>query len=117
MSWCANVPGRSAVRICPVDWELAAWGAPLYDLAFLTDAVSTSQGGALWDAYEKEAAGCGVPVPPRDELRHVVACVRLLKTLKALSECVSWAFPERKVVRLVALAEAAARDTLTGPTS
>jgi aminoglycoside phosphotransferase (APT) family kinase protein len=104
----------SSARICPIDWELAAWGAPLYDLAFLSDAVAPSQRVLLWDSYAEEAARCGVSVPPRDELRHVVDCFRLHKTLKALSECVSWAFPERKVARLVAMAEAAASDAIDG---
>jgi aminoglycoside phosphotransferase (APT) family kinase protein len=97
----------SSTRICPIDWELAAWGASLYDLAFLTDAVAPSQREQLWDAYEYAAASYGLSVPQRAELRHVVECLRLVKTLKALSECVSWGFPERKVVKLVGMAEAA----------
>jgi aminoglycoside phosphotransferase (APT) family kinase protein len=98
--------GGAAARICPIDWELAAWGAALYDLAFLTDAAAPSWWEPLWDAYTDEAGRCGVAVPPREELRHVVDCFRLLKTLKALSECVTWGFPERKVVKLVGMAEA-----------
>jgi aminoglycoside phosphotransferase (APT) family kinase protein len=102
--------GGSAPRICPIDWELAAWGASLYDLAFLIDA-GPSRRELLSDAYAREAARCGVSVPPREELWHVVDCFRFLKILKALSECVSWGFPERKVAKLVGMAEAAS-DTL-----
>jgi len=96
----------ASVRVCLIDWELAAWGAALYDLAFLTDAAAPAWWEPLWDAYTDEAGRCGVAVPPREELRYVVDCFRLLKTLKALSECVTWGFPERKVVKLVGMAEA-----------
>jgi aminoglycoside phosphotransferase (APT) family kinase protein len=98
--------GDASLRICLIDWELAAWGASLYDLAFLTDAAAPAWWEPLWDAYTDEAGRCGVSVPPREELRHVVDCFRLLKTIKALSECVTWGFPERKVVKLVGMAEA-----------
>ena len=99
----------STVRICPVDWELAACGATLFDLAFLTDAADPSWHELLWDAYDAEAARHGIPVPPRDVLRQVVTGFRFHKTLKALSECVSWGFPERKVARLVGMAKALSR--------
>lgn len=97
--------GGEPPRVCPVDWELAASGAPLYDLAFLSDGFRPPKLDSLRDAYRAEAARYQLAVPGREEMCRVVDGVRLHKTLKALSECVAWSFPERTVVKLVGMAE------------
>lgn len=96
-------------RVCPVDWELAACGAPLYDFAFLADGCRPPKLDALWNAYREGAARYGLSVPPREEVQYLLDCFYLHKVLKALSEAVSWRFSEQTVGKFVALAEGTAR--------
>ncbi len=93
------------MRVCPIDWELAAWGAPLYDLAFLSDGFRPPRLDMLWDAYRQHAAQYHLVVPDRADMRRVVDCFRLHKIVKSLSECVSWNFPESTIAKLVQLGE------------
>jgi len=97
--------GATPARICPIDWELAACGAPLYDLAFLSDGFQTPQREILWDAYRQQAEAHGLQVPATKELQHIIDCFRLHKTLKSLSESASKQFPEKTVAKLVGIAE------------
>ena len=92
-------------RVCPVDWELAACGAPLYDFAFLADGARPPKLDALWAAYRDGAGRHGLPVPPREDVQYLLDCYYLHKVLKTLSESASFRFPERTVTRLVTLAE------------
>ncbi len=93
-------------RVCPVDWELAAWGSPLYDLAFLCDGFRAPRLHTLWDAYLDQLAAHGGPVPVLEELPRVVECFRLHKQVKSLSDSVRLEFPAHSVAKLVGLAEA-----------
>jgi hypothetical protein len=97
------------LRICPIDWELAAVGAPLYDLAFITDGFKPPERDRLWGAYREQAAAWNLTVPNREEMRYVVDCFRLHKILKSLGE--SWAkrFPAATVAKLVEMAEGLGR--------
>jgi hypothetical protein len=54
--------GRSSepTRICPTDWELAAFGRSAYDLAFICDDLRSPKLDALFDAYEREVESSGV---------------------------------------------------------
>ena len=36
-------PDAEQLRICPVDWELAGIGSPLYDFAFFADGFESQQ--------------------------------------------------------------------------
>ena len=98
------------VRVCPIDWELAAFGAPLYDLAFLSDGFEPPRLDLLWDAYRQQAARYRVSVPDQEEMRYLVDCFRLHKIIKSLSESVSWKFPENTVTRLVGMGEELSRQ-------
>jgi aminoglycoside phosphotransferase (APT) family kinase protein len=92
-------------RVCPTGWGQAAIGAPLYDLAFLSDRCEPPLLDRLWDAYGAEAAGCGLPLPDREDMRYIVDCFRLHKVIQSLSESVDWGFRERSVTELVARGE------------
>ncbi len=98
-------PSAEPIRICPTDWELAALGAPLYDLAFLSDGFRPPRREMLWDAYRQQARQYGVSVPDNEELRYVVDCFRLHKIIKSLRESVRKHFPEGTVAKLVGLGE------------
>jgi hypothetical protein len=92
-------------RICPTDWELAAFGRAAYDLAFICDGFELPRLDALLDAYEYEAERGGVPVPDRDELRHEVDCFRLHKTISSLGHLRQWERPAETAAKVVASAE------------
>src|SRR5205085_4484131 len=93
--------GSRPPRVCPTGWGLAALGAPLYDLAFLSDGCDPATLDRLWDAYGAEAAGCGLSLPDREDLRYVVECFRLHKIIQALSESLEWGLRERPVAGLI----------------
>src|SRR6266536_71501 len=93
------------VRICPTDWELAAFGRSTYDLAFVCDGVRSPRLDELFDAYEREAESSGVSLRDRDELRHEVDCFRLHKTINSLGHLRQWPHPAETAAKVVATAE------------
>ncbi|MEJ2204616.1 MAG: aminoglycoside phosphotransferase family protein [Gemmatimonadota bacterium] len=95
--------GAVPPRVCPVDWELAAWGARLYDLAFLANGCGSPDLDTYWDAYGEGAAAYGMTVPALEEVRVVLDSFYLHKLLKSLSECVDRSFPDSTVATLVEL--------------
>jgi hypothetical protein len=96
------------VRICPTDWELAAYGRSTFDLAYICDGFTPPRLDELFDAYEREAASFGVDLRGRDELRHEVDCVRLHKTINSLGDVHQWPRPAETAAKVVATAEALA---------
>jgi Phosphotransferase enzyme family len=103
-------------KVCPTDWELAALGAPLYDLAFLSDSCEPATRDRLWNAYEAEATGCGLALREREDMRYVVDCFRLHKVIKSLSESLDRGFPERTVAKLIEFGERLSNLVLASPT-
>ncbi len=93
------------VRICPTDWELAAFGRSTYDLAFVCDGFRSPRLDELFDAYEREAESSGVSLRDRDELRHEVDCFRLHKTINSLGHLRQWPHPAETAAKVVATAE------------
>ncbi len=94
-----------SLRICPIDWELAAFGSPLYDLAFLSDGFESPRLDLLWDAYRQEAEKYDISVPNREEMRFVVDCFRLHKVINWLSQSLDRQYPEEEVAKLVGIGE------------
>jgi aminoglycoside phosphotransferase (APT) family kinase protein len=99
------VPSSEPPRICPTDWELAAFGRSTYDLAFICDGFRPPRLDALFDAYEREAQGSGLPMRGRNELRHEVDCFRLHKTINSLAHLDQWECPAETAAKVVATAE------------
>ncbi len=104
--WHVLVDGE---RVCAVDWELAALGATLYDLAFFTDGVESPLRERIWEAYRAAAAEHHVPIPDRPEMRQLIDCFRLHRIFDWLSRSVEKEYPEQKVAALVERAEAMSR--------
>lgn len=96
---------QEPVRVCPIDWELAALGATLYDLAIFTDGVEPQTRDHMWDAYRQAAAGYNLPIPDRAHMRYIVDCFRLHRIFDWLSRGVEKQFSEKKVTKLVDQAE------------
>ena len=97
--------GAAGQRICPVDWELAAVGAPLYDLAFLSNEFQPPARDRLWGAYLEAVGESYRPARGRAEMHYAIDCFRLHKILKSLSEAYEKSFPEGTVAKLVGRAE------------
>jgi hypothetical protein len=96
---------QEPVRVCPIDWELAALGATLYDLAIFTDGVEPQTRDRIWDAYRQTAAGYNHPIPDRAHMRYIVDCFRLHRIFDWLSRGVEKQFSEEKVTKLIDQAE------------
>jgi len=92
-------------RICPTDWELAAFGRSTYDLAFVCDGFRPPRLEALFDVYERQAENSGFPVRDRTDLRHEVDCFRLHKTINSLGHLHQWERPAETAAKVVTAAE------------
>ena len=84
-------------RVCVVDWELAAIGSPLYDLARLCDGYRGARLDHLLDSYGREAAAQGVPVPDRERMVEVLDCFCLHRVVKAISHALEKGRTQRQV--------------------
>jgi hypothetical protein len=94
------------VRICPVDWELAAVGPQLHDLACLANEVDHRPTiERFCEAYAEEAGASGLPVPGTDEMLADLDRLRLHRVLRSLARSAEWAYPDDAVTRLVVKAE------------
>lgn len=92
-------------RICPVDWELAAYGATLYDFAFLADGFKPPRLEILWEAYLSQLSPDPSHLQDTGEMGFILDCFRLHKVIKSLGDSVTWKFPEETVVKLVSMVE------------
>ena len=95
-------------RICPLDWELAAIGSPLYDLAVFVDGFDAPELDRLLDAYTHEARAHGAAIPEGRELRRTIDCFRLHRVVNNLSRAERSGYAEADVAKLVRRAEAIA---------
>lgn len=100
--------GANPVRICPVDWELAALGSRVFDLASLCDGFRPPELHRIWDAYGEEAANAGLATPAGDRLRHLVDCFRLFRVVAWLGGAAEKRYPPSGVERLLERGEALA---------
>jgi hypothetical protein len=93
------------LRVCPTDWELAAFGSALYDFSFLVDGFNPPQWDRLWEAYRQSAAKYSIPVPEMDEMRYIVDCFGLHKIMNWLSQALDREYLEKDVAKLVRMGE------------
>ena len=101
-------------RICPVDWEQAAIGSALYDLALISDGFEPPALDQFLEAYRQEAIKHSVALPEREELRHVVTCFRLFMAINLLSRAHQRNFSERKIAKIIDLLEKLDRLVFAG---
>ncbi len=92
-------------RFCPVDWELAALGSGIYDLAFFADGFKGSRLDQVLDAYRETAVQHGAEVPSRDDLGYLVNCFRLHKVFNWLGQSVVRGYSADDVVKLTEMAK------------
>jgi hypothetical protein len=91
-------------RVCILDWEEAAYGPPLLDLAYLLDGIEPPTLDPLLDAYVAEARVYDLPLPPRRDMKYVIDCFRLHMTLTMLGQAVLKGYKEKDVAKLLAIA-------------
>lgn len=94
------------VRICPVDWELAAVGPQLHDLACMVNEVDDPPTiERFCQAYAEGAGAFGLAVTWTDELLAELDRLRLHRVLRSLARAAEWAYPDSAVTILVTKAE------------
>jgi aminoglycoside phosphotransferase (APT) family kinase protein len=92
-------------RVCILDWEEAAVGAPLFDVAYLLDGFEPPTLDRFLDAYRRGASAYGLALPPPGEMKYVVDCFHLHMTVNSLSQAVLKGYKERDVAKLLGIAE------------
>jgi aminoglycoside phosphotransferase (APT) family kinase protein len=81
-------------RVCPIDWELAAVGPGLLDLAALTAGTWTAaERDAIALAYRSALADAGRPVPPIPEFLESLNWCRLHVAMHWLGWAENWQAP------------------------
>jgi hypothetical protein len=89
---------RRAVRICPVDWEMAAFGPSLIDLASLTAGWAESKQRALARAYLSATGygnGAHRKTIPSKEFNVDLDCCRLHLAMRMLGWSDRWTPPSQ----------------------
>lgn len=99
-------------RLCPVDWESAALGASLFDLAYLAYGFTSPQLEEIIEVYRDQASEYGISIPTRDEVVHLINCYCLHRNMEWLSSAWDEEFSQELVVNLVDRAERLARMVL-----
>jgi aminoglycoside phosphotransferase (APT) family kinase protein len=102
------------VRVCPIDWELAAIGSAFHDLAYFTDDADPETRDRVLGAYWRAAGQFNAPVPDRAQLGYIVDCFRLHRIFDWLSRAVEKQFSSKKVSLLVDQAEQQNESLLAG---
>lgn len=92
-------------RVCPIDWEGTAYGAPLYDLAHLVDGFDSSRTNEILAAYRLAAVSEGFSMPEKRDLRWELDCFRLHMVIDALSRARVKEYTAERVERDLGLAE------------
>ena len=96
---------REPIRVCAVDWESAAFGPTLYDLAYFTYGMELHSRQRILDAYRRASIQSGVPVPAETQMQYIVDCLGLHRIFDWLSRGLEKRFTEYKVANLVDRAE------------
>ena len=97
-------PGSEAPRVAPIDWEHAALGSALYDMAFLTTNHTRERTEELLEVFRAAAAEHGRSVPAGDEAWELVVTLRMHRLLRSLSRALAWSYSRETVEHMVALA-------------
>lgn len=103
---------RKPARVCAVDWESAAFGPTLYDLAYFTHGMEPQSRDRVLDAYRHAAIQHRVPTPDKTRMEFIVDCLRLHRIFDWLSRGLEKRFSEAKSAWLVDQAEQLSRLVL-----
>jgi aminoglycoside/choline kinase family phosphotransferase len=92
-------------RVCAVDWESAALGPTLYDVAYFAYGMEAQSRAQVLDAYRRSAIQHRVPTPDEAQMLFIVECLSLHRVFDWLSRGLEKRFSEAKVAWLVEQAE------------
>jgi hypothetical protein len=92
-------------RTCIIDWEEAAYGAPLYDLAYLLDGIEPPMLDPLLDAYRHEALAGGLQLPAPHDMKHVIDCFRLHMIMVMLGHSMLKGYTANDVGKLLGIGD------------
>jgi Ser/Thr protein kinase RdoA (MazF antagonist) len=84
--------GRQGVRICPVDWEMAAYGPSLIDLASLSAGWADGKQRALARAYRAAVVGSSGARTTKS-FEYDLDCCRLYLAMRMLGWSANWRPP------------------------
>lgn len=101
------------LRICPVDWEMAAIGPGLLDAAALAGGWRDAERASLVSAYRSGMVELGAPVRPIDDLLADVARCRLHFALQWLGWAAAWDAPPEHSQDWIGEAVMLARELLS----
>jgi hypothetical protein len=96
-------------RVCIVDWEEAAFGSPLYDVAYLLDGFEPPTLDRLLDAYRREASAFDISLPPKEDMKYIVSCFRLHMVMNSLSQAALKGYKEKGIVKLLDMGDRLSR--------
>jgi len=98
-----------ATRICPVDWELAATGGGLCDLAFIAHGYAPDKAEILLNAYRTQLSQHCTLAADKTEMAYAVQCYLLHKVVKSLSDSIVLDFSDDVVRKYIDMAIAIRR--------
>lgn len=96
----------SPPRVAVVDWELAARGSLLYDLAIFIDDAEPDLQSVLIEKYRRRAIQHRLPLPDNATMMETIECFRVHRVIDWLSRGVEKSFSAKKVTSLLKRAEA-----------
>jgi hypothetical protein len=95
-------PEQTPVRICPTDWEIAAIGSCLYDLAALTDGFDGPSLETFLDRFLTEATWLQDDPPDLPDLQLAIKTCSTHRTLKWIAQGEKRGFSPGKIRELAA---------------
>jgi len=98
-------PAGEEIRVCPMDWEMAALGSPLYDLAMLSESCTIPIREAMWERFRDVLVSHDVARPGGRHLRRLLNAFRLHQLLTSLDPFPGGRRAERRALRIVAKSE------------
>jgi hypothetical protein len=93
-----------ATRICPVDWELAATGGGLHDLAFIAHGYAPDKVEILLGTYREQLGKHCTPWANKNDMTYAINCYLLHKVVKSLSDSVVLNFSNTVVEKYLDMA-------------
>jgi len=97
-------PTATPLRVAPVDWEQAALGCVMYDVASLVDGLKREERDQLLLVHREAALEFGLRLPEPLDARELVAILRQYRILRSLGQSVRQSLPRTAIEHQILLA-------------